>query len=68
MASLALRAHLDRRERRWVQDVAQRCRVERGQEWVGGVAGLRASLSLCCSRVSQEHLAPSVLEGLLACP
>jgi hypothetical protein len=38
-----------------------------GQERVCGVEGLRASLCLCCSRVSQEHLAPSVLEGLLAC-
>lgn len=30
--------------------------------------GLRAHLGRRERRVSQEHLAPSVLEGLLACP
>lgn len=61
VAFLALRAHPGRRERRWVQDKALRCRG-----WGGAIEG--PSLSLCCSRVFQERLVPSVLEGLLACP
>lgn len=49
-------------------DVAQRCLGWGGDrncpvEW--GIEG--PSLSLCCSRVSQEHLVLSVLEDLLAC-
>lgn len=80
---LALRAPLDRRARRWVEGVGlevQGIRTGTSAGWdsgrscavgVGALEAARATYLTQASphlRASQEHLAPSVLEGLPASP